>query len=149
MNGGITRNALQLLVDYAYTATLEVPDGLVKEVYIAASKLRMDRVIKECARHLIADLCPDTCIEIRSLPGIIKNKDFVLELDTYLAKEFIAVAETTGFLNLPCVNIDVLYQTKQEMSVVTHESLCRLVLDWIRRQMCDESLNVSKMLYVN
>lgn len=146
LNGGISKAALQILIDYAYTAKLEVPGPLVKDVYLAAWKLRMDRVVKQCAKHLISELSPDSCIEIRSLPGIDKNKSFVLEVDTFINKEFTAVAQTAEFLQLACVQIDVLYQTKQEMSLVTHGSLCRLVLDWIKRQLTDETLNYNQLL---
>lgn len=40
----------------------------------------------------------------------------------------------------------MLYQTKQEMSVVTHISLCRLVLDWMKRQLTEETLNMTHLL---
>lgn len=87
LNGGINKVALQILIDYAYTAKLEVPDPLVKDVYLVAWKLRMDRVVKQCAKHLISELSPDTCIGIRSLPGIDKNKGFVQEVDAFIDKE--------------------------------------------------------------
>lgn len=146
LNGGINKIALQILIDYAYTATLEVPDTLVKDVYLAAWKLRMDRVVKHCAQHLISELSSDSSIEIRSLPGIDKNKGFVQEVDAFIDKEFAAVSETAEFLQLPCVQIDVLYQTKQEMNLVTHGSLCRLVLDWIKRQLTDENLTYNQLM---
>lgn len=106
----------------------------------------MERVVNECARHLISELCTETCIEIRSLPGINKNKAFVNDVDTFIANEFAEVSQTADFLQLPCIQIDVLYQTRQEMSVVTHESLCRLVLDWIKRQITDETLKVDHLI---
>jgi len=109
LNGYINKTGLQFLVEYAYTAVLEVPDDMVcdtsiflnaglavinmfvsfqvKDVYLAAWQLRMDRVVTECARHLIAELSFDTCIDIRSLPGINKNKNFVQEVDTFIFKE--------------------------------------------------------------
>lgn len=46
----------------------------------------MDRVVKECARHLIKNLSTENCIEIRSLPGIARNKEFVQQVDAYIAK---------------------------------------------------------------
>ncbi|XP_059608606.1 influenza virus NS1A-binding protein-like isoform X2 [Phlebotomus argentipes] len=146
LNGGMSKIALQILVDYAYTATLEIPDVLVKDVYLAAWKLRMDRVVSECAKHLIAELTPESCIETRSLPGITKNKAFVLEVDDFIAKQFAEVDQSPGFLQLPCVQIEVLYQTKQEMSLVTHSSLARLVLDWMKRQLSEESLSMPHLL---
>lgn len=87
LNGGITKDALQICVEYAYTATLEIPGVLVEEVYLAAWQLRIDSILKECARHLIEDLCADSCIETRSLPGINKNKAFVFAVDAYISKE--------------------------------------------------------------
>lgn len=60
--------------------------------------------------------------------------------------QFAAVSQTASFLQLPCANIDVLYQTKQEMSVVTNLPLCRLVLDWVKRQLTEETLNMIHLL---
>ena len=87
LNSGITKEALQILVDYAYTAKLEIPDSLVKDVYMAAWKLKMESVVRQCARHLISELSSDTCIEIRSLPGIDKNIGFVNEVDAFINNE--------------------------------------------------------------
>lgn len=66
---------------------LEVDNDHVKSVYLTAAHLKMDRVVKECARHLIKNLSIDNCIETRSLPGIAKNKLFVEEVESYIAKE--------------------------------------------------------------
>lgn len=59
----------------------------VKAVYLAARHLKMDRVVKECTRHLIKNLNVDNCIETRSLPGITRNKAFVEQVDAFIAKE--------------------------------------------------------------
>lgn len=56
------------------------------------------------------------------------------------------MSKTSAFLQLPYATIDVLYQTKQEMSVVAPQSLCRLVLEWVKRQMCEDSLNTTQLL---
>lgn len=87
LNGSLTKVALDILVEYAYTAQLEVPDALVKDVYLAAWQLRIDKVVSECARHLIDELSADGCIEIRSLPGISRNKQFVTAVDEFISKE--------------------------------------------------------------
>lgn len=87
LNGSLTKISLEILVDYAYTAQLEIPDALVKDVYLAACQLKIDRVVNECARHLIEELSADSCIEIRSLPGISKNKTFVTAVDDFISKE--------------------------------------------------------------
>lgn len=59
----------------------------VKAVYLAACKLKIDRVVKECAKHLIKNLSVENCVDIRSLPGIARNKVFVQQVDSYIARE--------------------------------------------------------------
>lgn len=146
LNGHITTPGLKYLVEYAYTGSLEVPNDMIRDVYLAAWQLKIDSVVKECARHMVGELEPESCIETRSLPGINRNKNFVLEVDAYIAKAFAEVSQQPSFLQLPCILIEVLYQTKQEMSMVTEASLCRLVLDWIRRQMMEEGISVSNLM---
>lgn len=87
LNGGLTKVALEILVEYAYTAQLEVPDALVKDVYLAATQLRIDSVVNECARHFVEELCADSSIETRSLPGITKNRCFVAAVDDFISRE--------------------------------------------------------------
>ncbi|XP_053697648.1 influenza virus NS1A-binding protein-like isoform X2 [Sabethes cyaneus] len=146
LNGHITTPGLKYLVEYAYTGSLEVPNDMIRDVYLAAWQLKIDNVVKECARHMVGELEPESCIETRSLPGIARNNNFVLEVDSYIAKNFAEVSQQPGFLQLPCILIEVLYQTKQEMSIVSEASLCRLVLDWIRRRMTEDGISVSNLL---
>ncbi|XP_035783425.1 influenza virus NS1A-binding protein homolog isoform X1 [Anopheles albimanus] len=146
LNGLITKHGLMFLVEYAYTGSLEVPDEMIRDVYLAAWQLKIDSVVKECARHLVSELEPDICIETRSLPGIERNRRFVQEVDGYIAKHFHLVSETAGFLQLPCILIEVLYQTRQEMLHVAESSLGRLVIAWIRRQILEEDVSVSSLL---
>lgn len=141
LNGGFDKYALEKLIDYAYTARLEVCANQVKSVFLTATKLKMDRVAKECARHLIQHLNIENCIDIRSLPGIAKSKTFVAQIDNYIANQFEFVSKTPIFLNLPCMRIEVLNQTRQEMSLVSCESLCYLVLDWVKRSHEDNTLD--------
>lgn len=60
---------------------------MVREVYLAAWQLRIDNVVNECARHLVAEMCADSSIEIRSLPGINKNRAFVMAVDSFISAQ--------------------------------------------------------------
>ncbi len=42
--------------------------------------------MNECARHLVSNLSIETCIETRALPGINRNKSFVLDVDNYISQ---------------------------------------------------------------
>lgn len=141
LNGGFDQNALEILTDYAYTAKLIVKYPQVKAVFLAANHLKMDRVVKICAKHLIKHLTVESCVEIRSLPGIARNKDFIQQIDSFISKNFAEIVKSNNLLSLYCAKIEVLNQSKEEMSFVNQSSLCRLVLEWIKRQITDDSLN--------
>lgn len=57
----------------------------VKAIYLAASHLKMESVVHECARHLMENLHVDTCIDTRSLPGITRQKSLVSQVDAFIA----------------------------------------------------------------
>jgi hypothetical protein len=58
--------------------------------------------------------------------------------------QFESVSKSKILLSLPCVRIEVLNQTRQEMSLVVGESVCQLVLDWVKRQ-CDDAINMDQL----
>lgn len=43
------------------------------------------------------------------------------------------------------MRIEVLNQTREEMSLVVGESVCQLVLDWIKRQCEDSAINMDQL----
>jgi hypothetical protein len=43
------------------------------------------------------------------------------------------------------VRIEVLNQTREEMSLVVGESVCQLVLEWIKRQCDDDAINMDQL----
>ncbi|CAB3383103.1 Hypothetical predicted protein [Cloeon dipterum] len=47
-------------------------------------------------------------------------------------------------LSLPCIQIEVLNQTREEMTLVDGDALCQLVLDWVHRQ-SDENASLEHL----
>jgi hypothetical protein len=63
----------------------------------------------------------------------------------YYCSQFENVSKSKILLSLPCVRIEVLNQTRQEMSLVIGESVCQLVLEWIKRQCDDDAINMDQL----
>ncbi|XP_066999249.1 influenza virus NS1A-binding protein homolog isoform X2 [Anabrus simplex] len=145
LNGGFETSALEKLIDFAYTARLEVKHHQVKAVYLAAWHLKMERVVRECARYLIKHLSIENCIETRSLPGISRNKNFMEQVDSFIAREFDTVSKSKILLSLPCVRVEVLNQTRQEMSLVKGDSVCQLALEWVQRRYEEDNIPLEEL----
>jgi len=148
LNGCFEKDSLEHLINYAYTGKMEVECSGVKAVYIAAHRLKMDRVVNFCARYLVDHLDPATAIEICSLPGIALNPVLASQVDAYLAAEISSAATAKAIRNLPMIQVEVLATTREEM--LLRESnvnlLCHLVLDWIQRHWDPAHLNVDQLI---
>jgi len=73
MEGGFSKEALETLVDYAYTSTLNVPGELLRPVYLTASVLKLERVANECARFMASNMDLSSGLEIRSTPCVASS----------------------------------------------------------------------------
>lgn len=55
--------------------------------------------------------------------------------------QFAEIVKSNTLLNMYCAKIEVLNQSKEEMSFVNQSSLCRLVLEWIKKQIMNDTLS--------
>lgn len=155
LNGGFEKDAFERLVDYAYTARLEIPHNQVKVVYMTALRLKMERAARKCGEYLVAHLNPENCIGIRSIPGLCSDQDLCGVIDTYIQREIKNVAQSKELHALPRVQVEVLRNSQGEIDIAHGEHLCNLILDWIRQDFENEDVAVNALtekvhlLYVN
>lgn len=69
----------------------------MKSVYLAATHLKMDRVVRQCAQHLLSSITVANSIETRSLPGIERDTELVKQIDAFIASN---VSSTSLFLSI-------------------------------------------------
>ena len=67
-----------------------------------------------------------------------------MNLLTFL--QFVQVCNSPALSSLPCMRIEVLYRTMQEMSLVNGTSLCCLILDWVKRFVTDSESVTMELL---
>ena len=173
LNGGFERDALERLVEYSYTSRLDVIGDQVKPVYMAAIRLKMERVANECARYMLSHLDLSSCLELRSMPGIAPypsdskmnnlnglpssnhdmapqtfsdNIDFIGKLDEYIELNFEQLAESRELRALPRICLEILHLSKEEKEMAVARPLCELVLNWTREQWLeDETFTVESL----
>ncbi|XP_022244488.1 influenza virus NS1A-binding protein homolog isoform X2 [Limulus polyphemus] len=156
-NGSFDIDAFEMLVDYAYTARLEIPADKVKEVYVAATKLRMTSAARQCHDFLIKHLTPDNCIDVRSIPGVSADSapEFIAAVDNYIRQNIDDIIQEKVFLSLPHIQVKQLQKSSEEMQATNHRHLCEMVLDWIKKCFDENDLKTGlvyekvHMLYLN
>ncbi|XP_063590001.1 influenza virus NS1A-binding protein homolog B-like [Penaeus indicus] len=154
LNGGFDRDSIERLVNYAYTGCLEVPDPQVKAVFIASRRLKMENVTNACGEHLVANLSPETCLGIRAINGIAANAAFAERVDEYIQQQPDLVEVTRDALGVPKLQVTVIHKTQDE-AAITGRALCNLVLEWLKKQLAEEEIQLDllkekkHMLYLN
>ncbi|GAB6023335.1 hypothetical protein CHUAL_014213 [Chamberlinius hualienensis] len=149
----VDKDAFERLVNYAYTARLEVPHDRVKAVYMTAVRLNMDDVAKSCGQYLVTHLSPQNCIGIRSMQGLCSDYELCGGIDNYIQQEIKEVSQGKELHALALVKVAVLRNDQTEMDAIPGHQLCSMVLDWIRQEWdCDVTKLATEkvhMLYID
>lgn len=154
LNGGFERDSVERLVHYAYTGCLEIPDPLVKSVFIAANRLKMEAVSHSCGEYLVAHLTPETCLGIRAINGVASNPDLAARIDEFIKEQNDLVLVTRDAHGVPKLQVSIIHMTHDEANI-TGRALCILVLDWLKKQVIEEDFQLDllkekkHMLYLN
>ncbi|XP_064119983.1 influenza virus NS1A-binding protein homolog B-like [Macrobrachium nipponense] len=154
LNGGFERDSVECLVHYAYTGCLDVQHPLVKSVFIAANRLKMETVSHACGEYLVAHLTPESCLGIRAIKGIASNAKLAERIDEYIQQQSDLVLVTRDAMGVPKLQVSVIHITQDEANI-TGRALCNLVLEWLKKQVIEEDLQLEllkekkHMLYLN
>eukprot|EP00058_Branchiostoma_floridae_P020903 XP_002606393.1 hypothetical protein BRAFLDRAFT_118524 [Branchiostoma floridae] len=101
--GGVSAEALQLLVDFAYTGQIAITDDDVHQLYEAANMLQVEPIEEDCRQFLADRLIshPETCL--RTLISADKMAcSYLYDRARACAfKSFTSVFTTEEFLRLP------------------------------------------------
>ncbi|KAJ1359582.1 hypothetical protein KIN20_038413 [Parelaphostrongylus tenuis] len=99
----------EALVNFAYTAFLEISSKKVAELYKTAFALQMTPVVKACANYLADNLTLMNCIGIRRQANFNNDVYLLDKVDTFIQKNFESIVnESTEFTQLPCIKTRII-----------------------------------------
>ncbi|KAL2296702.1 hypothetical protein Nmel_016038 [Mimus melanotis] len=97
----IDPQALEQLVQYAYTAEIVVGEGNVQTLLPAASLLQLNGVRDACCKFLLSQLDPSNCLGIRGFADTHSCSDLLKSAHKYVLQHFVEVSKTEEFMLLP------------------------------------------------
>uniref|UniRef100_A0A3Q4HXC5 Influenza virus NS1A binding protein a n=1 Tax=Neolamprologus brichardi TaxID=32507 RepID=A0A3Q4HXC5_NEOBR len=101
--------AVEILLNYAYTAQLKADKELVKEVYSAAKRFKMERVKQICGDYLLSKLDSQNAISFRNFASSMGDARFLSQVDAFIQDHLLEVSEQEDFLKLPRLKVQTLY----------------------------------------
>lgn len=127
----IDENAMELLIDFCYTANITVEESNVQTLLPAACLLQLAEIQEVCCEFLKRQLDPSNCLGIRAFADTHACRDLLRIADKFTQHNFQEVMESEEFLLLP-VNQLVDIISSDELNVRSEEQVYNAVMAWVR-----------------
>ncbi|XP_072446841.1 kelch-like protein 3 isoform X10 [Chiloscyllium punctatum] len=127
----IDGHTLSKLIDYIYTAEVEVNEENVQVLLPAASLLQLMDVRTACCDFLQSQLHPTNCLGIRAFADVHTCTELLDEANAYAEQHFPDVMLGEEFLSL---NLDQVCSliSSDKLTVASEEKVFEAVISWIK-----------------
>ncbi|XP_027513997.1 kelch-like protein 17 isoform X5 [Corapipo altera] len=141
----IDPQALEQLVQYAYTAEIVVGEGNVQTLLPAASLLQLNGVRDACCKFLLSQLDPSNCLGIRGFADTHSCSDLLKSAHKYVLQHFVEVSKTEEFMLLPLKQVLDLISS-DSLNVPSEEEVYRAVLSWVKHDVDSRRQHVPRLM---
>lgn len=127
----IDENAMELLIDFCYTAHIQVEENNVQTLLPAACLLQLAEIQDICCEFLKRQLDPSNCLGIRAFADTHSCRELLRIADKFTQHNFTEVMESEEFLLLPVSQlVDII--SSDELNVRTEEQVFSAVMAWLK-----------------
>lgn len=123
-------DALEALVNYAYTAKLEIRVDNVENLLASACLLQVDSVKDACCEFMKSQLHPSNCLGIRAFADAHGCDQLFQIANTYAKNNFKDISQNQEFFLL---NVDQLHEilSSDDLNVTKEEDVFYALLSWL------------------
>ena len=121
----IAYSTVEAIVDYAYTAQIEITDENVQELLSAANLYQISEIKEACCTHLRAQLSATNCLGIRDFAEFHHCKELNEAAVQFVDENFTDVCTSEEFLQLSQVALTELLD-RDELTVRCEDEVCCL-----------------------
>lgn len=127
---GVEPGVLKSLVDYAYTACVELSEGNIQSLLAAASALQFDEVREAASQFLLRQLDADNCLGIKRFAELHGCELLHSAADVYSTHWFADVHKREEFLGLSLQEV-CNYLSSDRLNVGTEYEVFEAALMWL------------------
>ncbi len=127
---GVDPEALQTLVEFAYSSKLEITVSNVQSLMTAASLFDFPAVFEAASKFLVGQLHPSNCLGIRSFARTHGSNSLFTAAGEYFRNHFMDAVKNEEFLNLSAEDLAFLLDS-DEVNVRSEEDVYRAVDSWV------------------
>ncbi|CAG11610.1 unnamed protein product, partial [Tetraodon nigroviridis] len=136
--------AVEILLNYAYTAQLKADKELVKEVYSAAKRFKMERVKQICGDYLLSKMDSQNAISFRNFASSMGDGRLLDKVDAFIQDHLLDVSEQEDFLKLPRLKLEVMLE--DNLTLPSNGKLYSKVLSWVQRSLWENGEQLERLM---
>ncbi|XP_036410045.1 influenza virus NS1A-binding protein homolog A-like [Megalops cyprinoides] len=137
-------DAVEILLNYAYTAQLKADRELVRDVYSAARRLKMERVKQICGDYLLSRMDCQSAISYRHFASSMGDARLLSKIDDYIQEHLLEISEQDDFLKLPRLKLEVMLE--DNLSLPSNGKLYSKVINWVQRSLWENSEPLERLM---
>ncbi|XP_057297564.1 kelch-like protein 2 [Hydractinia symbiolongicarpus] len=126
----VDADALELLIEYCYTAEVKVTEENVQALLPAASLLQLTDVRNACCEFLKTQLHPTNCLGIMRFADMHMCQDLVVAAHSYIEQYFTDVVASEEFLQLEARQV-IDFIASDQLTVPSEEKVYEAVRAWV------------------
>lgn len=126
----VPRHIMEAVLNYYYTATIQINEENVQELLPAACLLQLVWVKEVCCEFLKQQLCSTNCLGVRSFADAHACSELREASSTYAQQNYLDVQDSEEFLELSSQELVGLLQS-EELNVQSEEQVFESVMKWV------------------
>ena len=130
---GVDPATLKSLVEYAYTATIDISEDNVQSILSAASVLQFQEVKQACSEFLRRQLDTDNCLGIKVFAEAYGCNDLKKAATVYSSHYFSQVRKRDEFLKLSIDEIK-LFLSNEQLNVQSEYEVYEAAMAWLNHK---------------
>ncbi|CAM9498992.1 unnamed protein product, partial [Phaeothamnion confervicola] len=131
---GIEGPVLEALVSFSYTGKINVSEASVLEVLVAANRLSMHSVVRQCGDFLLARMDAANALGIYGLASTYCIHSLRSRAEVYIHRNFDKVSESQEFLTVPFEQLHELL-CSEALSVAGEHVPYEAAVRWLRHDL--------------
>ncbi|XP_062569949.1 kelch-like protein 40a [Saccostrea cucullata] len=128
---GISKDAMESLLDYMYSGRLNLTNENVQNVFSASNFLEMLEVVDMCIEHISGALTLSNCLDVFFFAVYNYCEKLKLKSGNFILKKFPELAETEEFLSKIEVTDLIWFLSSDDIYVDREEYIFEYILKWI------------------
>ena len=132
---GLDPNAVEVLVEFAYTGELSVSAGEVLSLYHVAKSLGMREVQDSCEQFVREKVLPLDWMAVRGFAEQQDCPSLMIAVDKFIEQHVGEIYHKKDFFQLPRLQIELASTNDRPRESIDSEKLCNVAITWAHKQL--------------